>query len=75
MCEHSVLGSIDPQIGQYPAASVLRAVIAKPVTQVDDETLILADVAERALAQVERAVSGLLVRHMDGQKTAQMAVA
>ncbi|MCX7315488.1 MAG: ATP-dependent Clp protease proteolytic subunit, partial [Hyphomicrobiales bacterium] len=42
MCEHSVLGPIDPQIGKYPAASLLKVVKDKPIAEIDDDTLILA---------------------------------
>lgn len=65
MCDHSVLGPVDPQIGQFPAASILKAVAAKPVAEVDDATLIQADIAEKALHQVHAAVKALLLRHMD----------
>jgi len=64
MCEHSVLGPIDPQIGQYPAASILRAVGQKPLNEVEDETLILADLSRKALDQVHKSATELLVRHM-----------
>ncbi|OYX43981.1 MAG: hypothetical protein B7Z02_07340 [Rhodobacterales bacterium 32-67-9] len=60
MCDHSVLGPIDPQIGQFPAASIVKAVEAKPVADLDDETLILADVGRKALAQVIAAATELL---------------
>ncbi len=60
MCDHSVLGPIDPQINQFPAASIVKAVEAKPVAELDDETLILADVSRKALAQVIRAATELL---------------
>src|SRR5438477_13175674 len=43
MSEYAVLGPVDPQLGQRPAASILRAVAKKPVAEVDDETLIQAD--------------------------------
>src|SRR4030081_2294892 len=43
MSEDAVLGPVDPQLGQYPAASILKAVARKPVAGVDDQTLILAD--------------------------------
>jgi ClpP class serine protease len=43
MSEHAVLGPVDPQFGKYPAASILKAVAKKPVAEVEDETLILAD--------------------------------
>jgi ClpP class serine protease len=73
MCEHSVLGPIDPQIGQYPAASILRAVGQKPVQEVDDETLILADVSRKALDQVQKAAAGLLARHMPEAEAGALA--
>lgn len=31
MCDHSVLGPIDPQLGQMPAASLIRVVEQKPI--------------------------------------------
>jgi|SRR3990170_1827977 len=60
MAENAVLGPVDPQIGQYPAASILTAVQRKPVAEVDDETLILADMAEKAQRQVEALVRDLV---------------
>jgi ClpP class serine protease len=60
MSEHAVLGPVDPQLGKFPAASILKAVAKKPVAEVDDETLILADQAEKAIAQVRDAVRELL---------------
>lgn len=73
MCEHSVLGPIDPQVGQYPAASILRAVAQKKATEVDDETLILADVSRKALDQVRKAAAALLVRHMGAAEADALA--
>src|SRR6266446_2008128 len=52
MSEHAVLGPVDPQFGQSPAASVLKVVKEKPIAEVDDQTLILADQAEKAIAQL-----------------------
>src|SRR3981189_2571714 len=60
MSEYAVLGPVDPQLGQYPAASILRAVAKKPVAEVDDETLILADRSEKAISQVRDSVRELL---------------
>src|ERR1700757_1331950 len=37
MSSHAVLGPVDPQLGQYPAASLLKAVSRKPVAEVDDQ--------------------------------------
>lgn len=60
MCEHAVLGPVDPQLGEYPAASVLKIVKEKPVERIDDRTLILADTAEKAIRQVQAAVREIL---------------
>src|ERR1700694_516024 len=55
MSQEAVLGPVDPQLGQYPAASILRAVAKKPVSEIDDNTLILADQAEKACRKCVRA--------------------
>lgn len=60
MDEFAVLGPLDPQLDRYPAASVLRAVARKPVERVNDETLILADVAEKAINQMRQLVKQIL---------------
>ena len=64
--EFSVPGPIDPQIAGFPAASIVKARESKPIEGVFDLTLVLADVAEKALAQVKRgAVELLTPRRMD----------
>ena len=73
MCEHSVLGPIDPQLGQSPAASLLKVVEQKPIAEIDDQTLVLADVGRKAIAQVKRAASGLLTRRMPADKAEALA--
>jgi ClpP class serine protease len=60
MDENAVLGPVDPQIGGYPAASIIDAVNKKPVEKVDDETLILANVAEKAVNQVRENIFNTL---------------
>ncbi|HEX4836446.1 MAG TPA: hypothetical protein VFW01_08935 [bacterium] len=64
MDEHAVLGPVDPQLGNYPAVSILSAVERKPIERVDDETLILANVAQKAIQQVRAAVAELLARRL-----------
>lgn len=61
MSPSAVLGPVDPQVGQFPAASILAAVERKDVNEVDDQTLILADVSRKAQAQVTDLVVDLLV--------------
>lgn len=65
MGEFSVLGPIDPQIAGLPAASIVRARDSKPVDHVFDLTLVLADVSEKALAQVKRGAVELLTPRME----------
>jgi ClpP class serine protease len=47
MGEVSVVGPIDPQILGLPAASIVRARDSKPIADVFDLTLVLADVGEK----------------------------
>jgi len=75
MDEDAVLGPLDPQLGEYPAASVLRAVARKNVNELDDRTLILADVAEKAVRQVRDFVECLLRKKVDEEKAARIAEA
>ena len=60
MSEHAVLGPVDPQLGKFPAASVLKVIAKKRVSEIDDETLIMADQAEKAIFQVRESVKELL---------------
>jgi ClpP class serine protease len=63
--EFSMLGPIDPQIAGFPAASIVKARDMKPISEVFDLTLVLADVSEKALAQVKRGAVELLTPRMD----------
>lgn len=60
----AVLGPVDPQIGtqtgSVPAPSIVKVVREKGVDKVNDETLILADIAEKALNQTKELVRQLL---------------
>jgi ClpP class serine protease len=60
MDENAVLGPVDPQVGQAPAASILRVIQQKDIDHVDDQTLILADVAQKAVNQIEVTLERLL---------------
>lgn len=75
MSPHAVLGPVDPQIGQYPAASILRAVDRKPTAEVDDETLILADVAQKATDQLRESVTELLCERLPPDRCKETAAA
>jgi ClpP class serine protease len=60
LAPHAVLGPIDPQIGQMPGASLQRVLRDKSMADIEDRTLVCADIAEKAQHQVEQAVVELL---------------
>ncbi len=63
MDENAVLGPVDPQIGQYPAASILSVLENKPAKDIDDQTMILADVSRKAQRQVKETVRRIACCH------------
>lgn len=73
MSEDAVLGPVDPQLGQYPAASILKVVNKKPIADTDDNTLILADQAEKAISQVRESVRELLSGKIPEAKAYELA--
>jgi len=73
MSQHAVLGPIDPQLGQYPAASILKVTANKPIAEIDDQTLIMADVAKKAISQLKDSAEELLMRSMSKEDAAKLA--
>jgi len=73
MDPNAVLGPVDPQLNEYPAASILRAVSQKDKNEIDDRTLILADISEKAIVQLKDAVRKILKQKMDGAKADVLA--
>ena len=71
--EFSVLGPIDPQIAGLPAASIVKARDSKPLAASFDLTLVLADVSEKALAQVKRGAVELLTPRLDQESAERLA--
>lgn len=61
MDENAVLGPVDPQVGGWPAASIIRVADTKPLERIDDTTLILADLARKAQAQIKDVVLDVLL--------------
>lgn len=73
----AVLGPVDPQLGSlargyWPAASILRALEVENPNR-DDETLILGDIARKAVAQVRATVRELLVDRRDVEDADRLA--
>jgi ClpP class serine protease len=73
MSPHSVLGSIDPQIEKFPAVSLIKVTEQKPIAEIDDETLIRADIGRKAIAQIKDAARGLLVGHLPSEQAEAIA--
>jgi ClpP class serine protease len=73
MSREAVLGPVDPQIGQYPAASLVKVVSNKPIEKVDDQTLILADQGEKAIRQLRESVEELLRGRMPDNKVKELS--
>lgn len=73
MDENAVLGPLDPQLGQKPAASVLKILEQKPIDKISDDTLILADLAKKAIDQIKSLIVNLLKDKMDLQKAENLA--
>ncbi|MDI3548281.1 MAG: hypothetical protein PWR10_1933 [Halanaerobiales bacterium] len=73
MDENAVLGPVDPQIGNFPAPSILKIVREKSIDEIDDETLILSDIASKAIGQVKELVKELLEDKMGSEKAEEIA--
>ncbi|HAV20502.1 MAG TPA: hypothetical protein DCX02_01060 [Firmicutes bacterium] len=73
MDEHAVLGPIDPQLGNYPAVSILKAIEQKDKNSLDDTTLILGDMAAKAMVQVYESVYNLLLEKFPEDKAQEIA--
>ena len=73
MDPNAVLGPVDPQLGQYPAASIIAAVKKKKPDDVEDQTLIMADVSEKAMRQLKDTVKEILEDKMDAKKAEELA--
>lgn len=76
MDPNAVLGPVDPQLGgqqgYYPAVSILKA-LEQPNPNRDDQTLILGDVARKAIDQVYNTVYSLLLKHNTPEKADEIA--
>jgi ClpP class serine protease len=68
---HAALGPIDPQLGMYPAASIVAALeVPGPHS---DEFRVLGDIAQKALRQVEALAFRLLCRRMSEDRARDVA--
>ncbi len=78
MDPNAVLGPLDPQLGYepgvtLPAPSILRVVREKGARNVSDKTLILADIAEKAIKEVQEFIVELLQDKMGEERAWEIA--
>lgn len=77
MDENAVIGPLDPQLGQfpmvYPASSILSAVERKSLDELDDRTLILADIATKAIKQMKQRIFEIIGDRMDSEMANELA--
>jgi ClpP class serine protease len=73
MDPNAVLGPVDPQIGQLPAASIAKILDYKKPQQASDLALILTDIANKARAQVTSFVTDLLLKHYPKNEAKELA--
>ncbi len=73
MDSNAVLGPVDPQIGDMPAASIVKILDFKKPRDVSDDMLILIDMAAKARVQVAAFVAAILLKHYPKEKAAELA--
>jgi ClpP class serine protease len=73
MDTNAVLGPIVPQLGDFPAASVLKVVEQKPIDKVHDLTLVMADQSKKAIAQVTALAQELLGGKLAPERAREVA--
>ncbi len=72
MDEHAALGPVDPQIEGLPAVSLTKLIREKPISEISDRAMILADVATKAIQQVRQVVFNLLVNNYGEEKASRI---
>jgi ClpP class serine protease len=73
MDDNAVLGPVDPQIGQWPAASIIKVAESKPIERVNDETLILADLSRKSIRQIKEFVLVKLLDDFPAERANELA--
>ncbi|MGZ6240742.1 MAG: SDH family Clp fold serine proteinase [Syntrophales bacterium] len=73
MEKHAVLGPVDPQLGEYPAASLVRLAEKKPIKDIEDKSWLLADIGRMAMEQLKKAVRSLLERKYAPDKAEELS--
>ncbi len=70
---NAVLGPVDPQLGELPAASLVKIPEMKPYDKIEDRTLVLIDMSKKAIKQVYDFVYWLLKDKMEDERAKEVA--
>jgi ClpP class serine protease len=73
MEEHAVLGPLDPQLGEYPASSLVKLTEVKPIADIEDRSWLLADISKKAILQTRSQVKSLLEGKYSAGKAEELA--
>ena len=73
MDDNAVLGPVDPQVGNFPAVSILKVLADKPAKDIDDETMIMADMSRKALKQVKDTIKKIACCHYSIEEAETLA--
>jgi len=73
MDDNAVLGPVDPQVGNFPAVSILKVLSDKPAKDIDDETMILADISRKAIVQVKQTIQNIACCRYTIEEAAKLA--
>ena len=75
MDPNAVLGPVDPQIAGVPAAAILKVLETKKPEDIDDQTIMMADIAAKARVQVAQFLAEILVKRIPQDKAIELGVA
>jgi ClpP class serine protease len=74
MDKNAVIGPLDPQVGEYPANSIIAVRNEKPIKEIEDKTLIYADIGKKAIEQICESIVYVLIHNkMEGKKAEELA--
>ncbi len=69
----SALGPTDPQVYGFPGASIANVKTQKPASHIHDLTMVLADVSEKAIAELREEAAELMRDRMGEAKALEIA--
>ncbi len=71
--QNAMLGPIDPQLNSTPASAFMKVIRVKDLNSVSDQTIMMADMAEKATNQIRQTAYNLLRGKLGDDKAIQLA--